>query len=61
MSPSSIGAALNQVDGGKVVWALAIAESLHNIEEAIWLPAWPRVRERGIHQSAHSSSGSRSP
>ncbi len=42
-SRSSIAAALNQVSFRKAIWILAIAETLHNIEEAIWLPEWSRT------------------
>jgi hypothetical protein len=31
---------LNRVHFRHIVWVLAISETLHNIEEAIWLPAW---------------------
>lgn len=30
---------LNQIDYKKLIWVMAIAETIHNLEEAIWLPA----------------------
>ena len=31
---------LNQVTFKKLIWVLAISETIHNLEEALWLPAW---------------------
>lgn len=31
---------LNRIDYKKTVWLFAISETLHNLEEAIWLPGW---------------------
>jgi hypothetical protein len=37
---NSISAAINRVSYKKIAWIPAITETIHNIEEAIWLPAW---------------------
>ena len=29
-----------------LIWSLAVAIGLHNLEEAIWLPAWSRARTK---------------
>lgn len=34
---------LNQISYKKIIWVLAITETLHNLEEAIWLPAWSKT------------------
>ena len=39
---SSIINILNKYPYRKIVWLLAITETLHNIEEAIWLPGWSK-------------------
>ena len=31
---------LNQTSYRKVIWLLAISETLHNLEEAVWMPGW---------------------
>jgi len=41
---------LNQYNYGKIVPVLAATETLHNAEEAVWLPAGPRRRAYGAHQ-----------
>jgi len=42
MHHASITATLKQ-KYQKVVWALAVTETLHNLEEAIWLPDWSKA------------------
>lgn len=37
---NSIIAALNRVSYKKIAWLPAFTETIHNIEEAVWLPAW---------------------
>ena len=34
---------LNQIGYTKVVWLLAVSETIHNLEEAIWLPAFSQT------------------
>lgn len=34
---------LNQIGYKKVIWILAISETIHNFEEAIWLPEWSKA------------------
>jgi hypothetical protein len=34
---------LNRIHYKRVIWILAITETLHNIEEAIWLPSWSQT------------------
>jgi len=34
---------LNQIEYKKIIWVLAITETLHNLEEAIWLPGWSQT------------------
>jgi hypothetical protein len=34
---------LNRIHYKRVIWILAMTETLHNIEEAIWLPAWSQT------------------
>lgn len=34
---------LNQISFKKVIWLLAITETIHNLEEAIWLPKWSQT------------------
>jgi hypothetical protein len=36
----SMMARLDHIGYNKVIWMLAIAETVHNVEEGIWLPAW---------------------
>lgn len=35
--------ALNAIEYRKIIWVLALSETVHNIEEAIWLPDWSRI------------------
>lgn len=42
---------LNQINYKKLIWLLAIAETIHNLEEAIWLPEWSQTVSMGIWQS----------
>ncbi len=34
---------LDQIKYSRVIWLLAVAETLHNLEEAIWLPEWSQT------------------
>ncbi len=34
---------INRISYVKVIWILAISETLHNLEEAIWLPDWSKT------------------
>jgi len=34
---------LNQISYTKLIWVLAVSETLHNLEEAIWLPTWSKT------------------
>ena len=34
---------LNQIAYKKIIWILAITETLHNLEEAVWLPKWSQT------------------
>ncbi len=34
---------MKQVEYKKVIWILAITETIHNLEEAIWLPEWSKT------------------
>ncbi len=43
MTTRAVVGALNQASYRSVVWVAAIAETLHNVEEAIWLPGWSRT------------------
>jgi len=31
---------LHQITFKKLIWVLAVSETIHNLEEALWLPAW---------------------
>jgi len=31
---------LDTIEFRKLIWLLAITETIHNLEEAVWLPAW---------------------
>ena len=39
-----------------LIWLLPIAITLHNLEEAIWLPGWSRERAGRWHQSVGPQS-----
>jgi hypothetical protein len=43
---------LNRIDYKKIIWLFAISETLHNLEEAIWLPGWT-----GTAKIAHLTVG----
>ncbi len=43
MHRGGITATLAQAGYRQVIWTLAVAETLHNLEEAIWLPAWSKA------------------
>lgn len=34
---------INKISYVKVIWILAVSETLHNLEEAIWLPYWSKT------------------
>ncbi len=34
---------LDQISFKRIIWILAVCETLHNLEEAIWLPGWSRT------------------
>lgn len=42
---------LDQIDYKKLIWLFAITETIHNLEEAIWLPEWSQTVSIGIWQS----------
>jgi hypothetical protein len=39
----SIFEKLNQIRYKKIIWVLVLSETIHNIEEAIWLPGWSQT------------------
>jgi hypothetical protein len=43
MNMSLVLERLNRIPFRRMVWILVVAETLHNIEEAIWLPAWSQT------------------
>jgi hypothetical protein len=39
----SIPGKINSIGFQKLIWILAASETLHNFEEALWLPSWSRT------------------
>lgn len=44
-------AAFSRIQYRRIIWLLALTETLHNIEEALWLPSWTLSHNRQAMQT----------